>query len=141
MKTYSLNAFDVNIFGIDVNEDVGTIKTAAVGPVYSSRAGSDGTTTVSENKGNANRNFELEIGYGSITHALLSAFYNVAQAAGVQAVGGPMVIKDRQGTSIEMTISAFLEGFPDVERKAESGMITWKGQMVQPTVFFGGLPG
>lgn len=140
MKTYSLNSHDVNLFGIDIVEDVGKITTKPVGVVNTARRGVDATTTVSQNLGNENRSFELELGYGSKTHALLSAAYQIAKAAG-QVLSGPMVIKDRQGTSIEMTIEAFLEGMPEAERAPEAGVLVWKGEMCNPTVFFGGLPG
>lgn len=142
MKNYSLIEHDINFAGIDIDEDVGKLTTKGKGDIYTSRAGVDGTTTTSENKGNGNRDAELEIGYGSKTHALLSAFFNIVLAAGGGQAGvGPFVVKDRQGTTLEMTLEAYVKGWPDLERAAEVGTIVWKFELVQPKMFMGGLPG
>lgn len=142
MKNYSLIQHDINFAGIDIDEDVGKLTTKAKGAIYTSRAGVDGTTTTSENKGNANRDAELEIGYGSKANASLSSFFNLVLAAGGGTAGvAPFVVKDRQGTSLEMTLEAYITGWPDAERAAETGIIVWKFELVQPKMFLGGLPG
>lgn len=142
MKNYSLNKHDINFAGIDIVEDIGKVSTKAKGEIYSSRDGVDGTTTTSENLGNANRECEIEIGYGSKTHAKFSVFFNLVLAAGGGAAGvAPFVVKDRNGLTLEMTLEAYITGWPDLERAAETGVVVWKLKLVQPKMFVGGLAG
>lgn len=141
-KAYSLVEHTCNFAGIEISEAVGKITTKAKGEIYTEKSGTDGTTTISENLGNANRTAEIEIEYGSSVHALLSAFFNIVLAAGGGMAGlAPFVIKDRQGTTLEITDEAYIKGWPDLERAAESGTITWMIGLIRPKMFIGGLAG
>lgn len=142
MKNYSLNQHTLNAFGIDIEEDVGKVSIKPTGKIYTARAGIDGTTTTSENKGMVNHTAELELGYGSKTHLALSVFFNAVLAAGGGTAGvGPFILKDLQGLSLVATIEAYIEGWPDVERAAEVGVIVWPLYLVQPKIVHGGLSG
>lgn len=143
MKTYSLNEISADFAGIDLcADDIGKITIKPVGKRFTPRNGIDGATTISENKGNDNMTAEIEIGYGSTAHAKLSAFYNLARATGAGTAGvAPFALKDRQGTSLCLTLEAVITGWPDVERAAEVGVVVWEIFLKQPAVFIGGLPG
>jgi hypothetical protein len=142
MKNYSLNQHVLNFAGIDIEEDVGKVSLKPTGKIYTPRNGNDGTTTTSENLGNKNHTGELELGYGSKTHLLLSAFFNAVLAAGGGTAGvSPFLLKDLQGLSVVTTLEAYIEGWPDQERAGEVGLISWPIFLVQPTIVIGGLSG
>jgi hypothetical protein len=142
VKPYSLNEHDLNFAGIDLDDDRGKVTLKPVGERFTFRSGVDGATTMSEDKGKDNFTAEVELGYGSTANAKLSAFYNLARASGGGTAGvAPFALKDRQGTSLVLTLEAVLVGWPDQERAAEVGTITWKFFLKQPTVFVGGLAG
>lgn len=140
MKTYSLNEHTLLLGGIPIEEDVGTVTLTPVGPRFSFRNGIDGTTTMSENKGNDNHNCKIKLGYGSAGNAVISAVYQAARKSGAGNAGiVPFVLKDRQGTSLCATLEAIPIGWPDTERAAEAGEIEWNIFLVQPERFEGGL--
>lgn len=140
MKTYSLNEHTLLVGGLPITEDIGSITLAPVGKRFSFKNGIDGTTTMSENKGNDNHTCKIKIGYGSAGNAVISAVYNLARKSPAGNAGiVPLVMKDRQGTSLCATLEAIPMGWPDVERAAESGEIEWELFLVQPERFEGGL--
>lgn len=140
MKTYSLNEHTLLVGGLPITEDVGSISIAPVGKRFSFRNGVDGTTTMSENKGQDNHTAKIKLGYGSAGNAVISAVYQLARKSAAGNAGiVPFVLKDRQGTSLLATLEAVVMGWPDVERAAESGEIEWELFLVQPERFEGGL--
>jgi hypothetical protein len=140
MKTYSLNEHTCLLGGIPLEEDIRKIQAAPVGARFSFFNGVDGTTTMSENKGNDNHTLKITVGYASKENAVISAVYQAARKSGAGNAGiVPFVLKDRQGTSVLATLECIPIGWPDVERAPESGEIEWNFFLVQPERFEGGL--
>jgi hypothetical protein len=140
MKTYSLNEHTCLLGGIPLEEDIRSISAAPLGPRFTFVSGVDGTTTMSENKGNDNHNLKIKVGYGSKENAVISAIYQAARLSGAGNAGiVPFMLKDRQGTSVLATLECIPIGWPDVERAAESGEVEWSFFLVQPERFEGGL--
>ena|ERR1700733_11964508 len=104
---------------------------------FSVKVGVDGETTRNEMKNNYTE-LTLTLMQTSSSNAILSAILNgdikLAGGSGV----GPLMVRDRQGTTALLTPEAFILGPPAQKRGKEVGTLAWKFGVVNPTRLDGG---
>jgi len=106
-------------------------------PNFSTKSGVDGETTRSENK-NTTTTLKLTLMQTSSSNGFLSAILNgdisIPGGAGI----APILVRDRQGTTVLMSPEAFIVGPPAVKRGKEVGMNEWTFKVIAPVRFDGG---
>lgn len=104
---------------------------------YSYKAGVDGEGTRSENR-NSYHEVTLTMMASSDANAILSAIHTgdlkIAGGLGV----APLLIRDKQGTSVFASAEAWIVKIPDRSYGKEIGTVQWKLGVHQPTNFVGG---
>jgi hypothetical protein len=104
---------------------------------FTYKAGVDGEGTRSDNKNNYFI-VKLTLMASSAANAVLSAIHNgdVATPGGLGVV--PILIRDRQGTSLFAAPEAWIIKHPDRAFGKEIGTVEWEIGVHSPTVFTGG---
>lgn len=140
LKVYSAAQVTFNFSGIDFNDGRGEddfVEIAKVEDTFTYKAGVDGEGTRSENKNSYTR-VTLTLMQTSAGNATLSAIHQ----ADISIPGGsgvaPILVRDRQGTSVFAAAEAWIEKIPDNLYSKEAGPRKWVFGVHQPTNFVGG---
>ena len=91
---------------------------------FSHKVGTDGETTRSKTN-NHNADIKIHLMQTSDGNALLSAVNNVDKAAPNGAGVGPMLIRDRQGTSLYTAAHSYVRKAPDAAFAREASDRVW----------------
>ncbi len=126
-KVYDPTEISMNLCGIIIDsgfaEDT-MIKIKQMSDDFTEVIGVDGEVTRSKtNDGRAEVTFMLM--QSSSTNALLSVLNNLDKATSNGAGIGPLLIKDRQGTSLYTSPKAWIQRAPDVEFGSKATERAW----------------
>ena len=140
MKVYSAAEITVNVGGLSIDSGRGDDEFCEISKAedtFTYKAGVDGEGTRSESK-NSLHKVKLTLMKTSAGNAILSAIHNgdIAVPGGAGIV--PILIRDRQGTSLFTSAEAWITKIPDTKYAKEAGTVEWMFDVHNPTSFVGG---
>lgn len=140
LKIYSASEVTVNFSGIPLDSGRGEDEFVSIQKAedtFMYKAGVDGEGTRSESK-NSYHTVTITMMASSSGNAVLSAIHN----ADINIAGGsgvaPILIRDRQGTSLFSAAEAWIVKAPDKTYAKEVGAVQWVIGVHKPINFIGG---
>lgn len=144
MKFYSVNEVSVSFAGLGIESgktDDTFVEIEQDNERFSLKAGVDGSSTMSEDKGNSHT-VTIYLMQSSDGNDKLSAIYKLAEKSAGGTLGvAPLMIRDKQGNSVFVCLEAFITGWPKKAYAKEVGTLQWKLKCANPERFEGGNSG
>lgn len=140
LKIYSANEITVNFAFLPIDSGRGDDEFAAISQVedrFTYKAGVDGEGTRSENRNNLHR-VVLTLMRTSKGNAYLSAIHTGDIAIPGGSGVAPILIRDRQGTSLFSSAEAWIVKWPDNTYAKEANTVQWTLDVHDPINFIGG---
>jgi hypothetical protein len=140
LKVYSAAEVSVIFALIPLDSGRGEDEFAAISKsedTYTYKAGVDGEGTRSENQ-NTYHEVKLTMMASSDANAILSAIHSGDLAVPGGAGIAPLLIRDKQGTSVFAAQEAWIVKWPDKGYGKEVGTVEWTLGVHSPSVFIGG---
>lgn len=108
---------------------------------FTVKVGIDGQATMSESKSNVHK-VTIYLMQSSDGNDVLSAIYKLAEKSAGGTLGVvPLVIKNKQGSSVFVAPEAFITGWPKEAFGKEAGTVQWEIIVPNPERFVGGTSG
>lgn len=141
MKVFSANEWSAIVGGLPISSGKGDdtfLEIEQMEESYTVKTGIDGESTITENR-NFTHTVSITLMQSSNENDKLSALFIAARKLG----GGgaaviPLIVRDKQGTSVLVTIEAVIAGLPKTTVGKEAGVRVWKIYAFNPEVFVGG---
>jgi hypothetical protein len=140
MKVYSGDEVTVQFGSINIESGRGEDDFVRIervnGPSFGVKSGLDGEQTRWQNKDRATR-VVVVLMQSSKFNDLLSAVHNADLKANGSGIF-PLMVRDRNGTSLLTGAEAYIEDFPDETFSKEPGTLEWPIMVPNPERFVGG---
>lgn len=139
-KIYDLDQVTLVFLGIPIEGGFGegqAIKIEQLDPDFTTKVGADGSVARSKTNKRLTK-VTVTLLQTSSGNAALSTLLNIDRKASNGAGVGPILIRDRQGTSLFAGGDAWIEGPPVAEYNAEATNREWTIMVGQPERFDGG---
>ncbi len=140
LKVYSASQVTFNFAGIPVDNGLGSDEFCEISKtedVFTYKAGIDGEGTRSESK-NSHHKVTLTLMQSSSMNAVLSLIHSgdmkVAGGLGI----APLLIRDRQGTTLFASAQAWIVKVPDWKAAKEGSEVKWVFDVHDPQYLVGG---
>lgn len=127
LKIYSAAEHSFSFLGIPIENGFGEdefLSWEQKEPNFTHKSGVDGEGTRSENK-NTYTEVKLTLMQTSSSNAVLSVILNTDTKVPGGSGIGPLMARDRQGTTTFMSAEAYIVGPPAQKRGKEVGMLEW----------------